>query len=153
MVTRSVLAIADASRDGLELIQDGLQVALGDGLTARILLLSFLSVLSDKDLEPFGPNTLSLLIQEERDVVRSAKNHFGTTPIPCPVRFITGPAREEVLHEIENGNQDLIILQGRLVALWKETSRDFLRSKADRVHREICPVLVMSHGKLAFIHP
>jgi hypothetical protein len=62
----NVLVIADASKEALKPIMDTLQMLKKDRLNLRVILLSFLSILSKKNFEPLGPNTLFLLIQEEK---------------------------------------------------------------------------------------
>jgi hypothetical protein len=101
MTTYKILAIGDASKDTLTPILESLRVVQKERLAVRIILLSFLSVLSEKQSEPLGPNTLFLLVQEEQDVLEKARHHFKTMDIPCSLRLVTSPAWDEILDEME----------------------------------------------------
>jgi hypothetical protein len=143
MTIQKILAIADASRDALNPIVDALRIVRKERLAIRIIFLSFLSVLSEKHSEPLGPNTLFLLMQEERDVLEEVRNHFKMKDIPCSLQLMTSPAWKEILDEMESGDQDLIILQGRFLKMWNERPRDFgLCTHA--IYRPKCPVLAIN---------
>ncbi len=146
MTTHKILAVADASRDALKPILGALRMVKEERLAIRIVLLSFLSVLSKKDFDPLGPNTLFLLMQEEQDILESARTHFKMVKIPCSLQLITTPVWKEILDEMENGDQDLIILQGRFLKVWEERMRDAgLLTRT--VYRPRCPVLMIDHSK------
>jgi hypothetical protein len=150
MTIQKILAIADASRDALNPMLDALRVVQKERLATRIILLSFLSVLSEKHLEPLGPNTLFLLIQEEQDILEKVRNHFKMMDIPCSLQHITSPVWKEILDEMENGDQDLIILQGQFLKMWNEGPRDFgLYTHA--IFRPKCPVLVINQPGEMFL--
>jgi hypothetical protein len=143
MTIQKILAIADASRDTLNPILDALRIVQKGRLAIRIILLSFLAVLSKKETEPLGPNTLFLLMQEEQDVLEKVRNHFKMMDIPCNLQLMTLPDWKEILEEMENGDQDLIILQGQFLKMWNESPRDFgLCTHA--IYRPKCPVLVIN---------
>jgi len=143
MTTQKILAIADASRDTLNPIVDVLRIVQKERLVIRIILLSFLSVLSKKQSEPLGPNTLFLLMREEQDILEVVRNHFKRMDIPCSLQFVTSPAWKKILDEMENGDQDLIILQGQFLKMWNESPRDFgLCTHA--IFRPKCPVLAIN---------
>jgi hypothetical protein len=143
MKTHKILAIADASRDTLNPILESLRAIQKERLAVRIILLSFLSVLSEKQSEPLGPNTLFLLMQEEQDVLEKARHHFKKMDIPCRLQLMTSPAWKEILDEMETGDHDFIILQGKFLKLWNESPRDFGLSTRAAL-RPKCPVLVIN---------
>ena len=146
MMTHKILAIADASRDALKPILDGLGIAKQENLVLRIMLISFLSIPSKEHLEPLGPNTLFLLMQEEQDILESARNHFRMMDISCSLQLITTPAWGEIFDEMESGDQDLIILQGRFLKVWDEIPRGFgLYTHA--MYQPKCPIWVINHSK------
>ena len=150
MTTQKILAIADASRETLNPILDALRIVQKERLAIRIILLSFLSVLSKKQSEPLGPNTLFLLMQEEQDILEKVRNQFNMMDIPCSLKLITSPAWEEILDEMERGDQDLIILQGQFLKMWNESPRDFgLCTHA--IFRPKCPVLVINQPEEMFL--
>jgi hypothetical protein len=150
MMTHKILAIADASRDTLNPILDALQIIQKERLAIRVILLSFLSILSEKHSEPLGPNTLFLLMQEEQDVLEGVRNHFKRMDIPCSLQLITSPVWKEILGEMENGEQDLVILQGQFLKMWDENPRDFgLCTHA--LYRPKCPVLVINQPGEMFL--
>jgi hypothetical protein len=120
MMTHNILAIADASRDALSSILNALRVIRKDSLSLRIILLSFLSVLSEKDCKLLGPNTLFLLVQDEKEVEASLREYLTKMNIHCSLRFITSPVWEGIFEEMGDGDQDLIILQGRFLKIWEE---------------------------------
>jgi hypothetical protein len=143
MTIQKILAIADASRDTLNPILDALRIVQKGRLAIRIILLSFLAVLSKKETEPLGPNTLFLLMQEEQDVLEKVRNHFKMMDISCNLQLMTLPDWKEILDEMENGDQDLIIPQGQFLKMWNESPRDFgLCTHA--IYRPKCPVLVIN---------
>ena len=143
MTTQKILAIADASRDTLNPILRALRIVQKERLAIRIILLSFLSVLSKKQSEPLGPNTLFLLMQEEQDILEKVRHHFKMMDIPCSLRLMTSPAWKEILDEMESGDQDLIILQGQFLKMWNESPGDFGLC-AHAIFRPKCPVLVIN---------
>jgi hypothetical protein len=141
-----ILAIVDASRNALKPILDAFRVVPKERVDIRIILLSFLSVLSKKHFEPLGPNTLFLLMQEEKDILESVRTHFKILEIPCSLRLITSPAWEEILDEIESRDQDLVILQGIFLKIWEECTKDAgLLTRT--VYSPRCPILVIDHSK------
>jgi len=77
MTISRILFIADASGEALTSIVGALGVIKKDPLSVRVIFLSFLSVLSQKNFAPLGPNTLFLLTQEEREILESVKNPFS----------------------------------------------------------------------------
>jgi len=143
MMTQKILVIADASRDALKPMLDALRIVQKERLATRIILLSFLSVLSEKHFEPLGPNTLFLLVQEEQEALESVRNQFAKMNIPCSLQLITTPAWERIVDEMENGDQDLIVLQGRFLKIWNESLRDF-GSCTHAIFKPKCPVLVIN---------
>jgi len=150
MTTQKILAIADASIETLNPILDALRIVQKERLAIRIILLSFLSVLSKKQSEPLGPNTLFLLMQEEQDILEKVRNQFNMMDIPCSLRLMTSPAWKEILDEMESGDQDLIILQGQFLKMWNESPRDFgLCTHA--IFRPKCPVLVINQPEEMFL--
>jgi hypothetical protein len=141
-----ILIIADASRKASTLILDALRGIQKDQLNVRAILLSFLSFLSEKNVDPLGPNALFLLRQEEKEILEWAKGHFTRLNIPYDFDFITMPAWQEIVDEIENGDQDLIILQGEFLEMLKEGQMDHeLRTRM--IYRLNCPVLEISPAK------
>ncbi len=144
MITHRILAIGDASRDALEAILDAVGTLRKERLAVRIILFSFLSFLSGKRLEPLGPNTLFLLMQEEEDILDSAGNYFRMLEIPCSLRLMTSPAWKETLEEMAKGDQELIILQGRFLELWNGDP-ERLGFRPGLSCGPACPVLVIEH--------
>ena len=142
-MTHNILAVADASRDALRSMLDVLRVIENDRSNVRVILLSFLSVLSEKDCKPLGPNTLLLLVQEENEIARSLKNHLAKMNISGSLQFITYPIWEDILEEMGNGNQDLIILQGRFLEIWGNGAED-LRINMHAINGPKCPVMVIN---------
>jgi hypothetical protein len=150
MTIQKILAIADASKHTLNPMLDALRIVQKGRLAIRIILLSFLSVLSKKQTEPLGPNTLFLLMQEEQDVLEKMRNHFKMMDIPCSLQLMTLPAWKEILEEMETGDQDLIILQGQFLKMWNESPGDFgLYTHA--IYRPKCPVLVINRPEEMFL--
>jgi hypothetical protein len=144
MAISKILFIADASREALTSIVGALRVIKKDQLSIRAILLSFLSAFPEKDFSPLGPNTLFLLMQEEKEIVELIKKHFARMNIPCSFDFITMPNWEKLVEETEKGDQDLIILQGKVLKIWSTSSQDF-RLCAHTTNRPKCPVLVINH--------
>lgn len=141
-----ILVVADASSRALAPILDALGVLEKNRLSLRVFFLSFLSVLSKKKADPLGPNALFFLMQEEKEILESAKNLFTWMDIPCSFQFVTTPDWERILDEIENGDQDLIILQGRFLRIWSETYENFGLC-AHAIYWPKCPVLVINQQK------
>jgi hypothetical protein len=82
-------------------------------------------------------------MQEEQDVLEKVRNHFKMMDISCNLQLMTLPDWKEILEEMENGDQDLIILQGQFLKMWNESPRDFgLCTHA--IYRPKCPVLVIN---------
>lgn len=136
MTISKILFIADASREALTSIVGALRVIKKDPLSIRAILLSFLSVLSQKNFAPLGPNTLFLLTQEEKETLESLKTLLGRMNIRYSFDSVTMPAWQAILDEMENGDQDLIILQGQFLKVWKGNARADCSPK--------CPVLVIN---------
>lgn len=134
-----ILVVADASSKALGPILDSLGAFGKERLSLRIIFLSFLSFLPEKKADPLGPNTLFFLIQEEKEILGSAKNLFTWMDIPCRLQFVTTPDWERILNEVKNGDQDLIILQGQFLRILKE-SHENLDLCAHAVYRPKCPV-------------
>jgi|MudIll2142460700_1097286.scaffolds.fasta_scaffold507357_1 hypothetical protein len=137
MTISRILFIADASGEALTSIVGALGVIKKDPLSVRVIFLSFLSVLSQKNFAPLGPNTLFLLTQEEREILESLKTHFRRTNIRYSFDFVTMPAWQVIFDEMGNGDQDLIILQGQFLKVWRENAH------ADRSPK--CPVVGIHH--------
>ena len=142
-MTQNILAIADASRDGLQSMLGAFRMIKKGPSTIQIIVLSFLSTLSEKDCKPLGPNTLLLLVQEENEIARSLKNHLAKMNISGSLQFITYPIWEDILEEMGNGNQDLIILQGRFLEIWGNGAED-LRINMHAINGPKCPVMVIN---------
>jgi hypothetical protein len=138
-----ILIVADASSKALAPILDSLGALEKDRLTLRVFFLSFLSVISEKRADPLGPNTLFFLMQEEKEILESAKNLFTWMDIPCRLQFVTAPDWERILDEIKNGDQDLIILQGQFLRIWNESHENLGRC-AHAIYRPKCPVWVVN---------
>ncbi len=149
MMTQKILAIADASTDTLNPILESLRTVQKEGFSIRIILLSFLSVISAKHTEPLGPNTLFLRMQEEQDFLEKVRDHFDRMNILCSLQLVTSPSWMEILDEMEAGNQDLIILQGQFLRMWNESPRDFGCTHA--VLGPKCPVLVINQPGEIFL--
>jgi hypothetical protein len=139
MTISKILFVADASKEALTSIVGALGVIKKDPLSVRVIFLSFLSVLSQKNFVPLGPNTLFLLTQEERQILESFKAHFGRMNIRYSLDSITMPAWQVIFDEMENGDQDLIILQGQFLDVWNGNLHANCSPK--------CPVLVINHHK------
>jgi len=124
MMTHKILAVADASRDAMTSILEVLRVIRKDSLSLRIILLSFLSVLSEKDWKFLGPNTLFLLVHDEKGVEESFREYLIKMNIHCSLRLATSPVWEGILEEMRDGDLSLIILQGRFLKIWEESTED-----------------------------
>lgn len=141
-MTQNILAITDASRDALQSMLDALRMIKKGPSTMQIILLSFLSTLSEKDCVPLGPNTLFLLVEEENEIAKSLRNHLAKMNIRGSLRFITHPIWEDILEEIRTGNQDLVILQGRFLDVW-DTRAKGPRFITHAINGPKCSVLVI----------
>ena len=141
-----ILVVADASSKALSPILDSLGVLGKNRLSLRVFFLSFLSVLSEKNADPLGPNTLFFLMQEEKEILESAKNLFMWMDIPCRFQFVTAPDWQQILDEIKNGDQNLIILQGQFLRIWNE-SYENLGLRTHAFYRPKCPVWVINQYK------
>lgn len=138
MTISKILFIADASREALTSILGALRVVKKDPLSIRVIFLSFLSILSQKNFAPLGPNTLFLLAQEEREILESLKAHLGRMKIHYSLDSVTMPAWQVIFDEMENGDQDLISLQGQFLKVWSENGGADCSPK--------CPVVRMNHS-------
>lgn len=113
-----VLIIADTSSQALVPVLDSLQTLQKDHLqSVRIIFISFLSETLKKNL---GPNILGLLAREEIETLAKAKEFFDRANIPCSVKVMNDLLWKMVLDEIREGDQDLMILQGEVLAKWRE---------------------------------
>jgi len=137
-----ILVVADASSKALAPILDSLGALGKERLSLQVFFLSFLSVLSEKKADPLGPNTLFFLMQEEKEILESAKNLFTWMDIPCRFQFVTAPDWERIFDEIKNGDQDLVLLQGQFLRIWDKSHENFgLCAHASYELR--CPVWVV----------
>jgi len=144
MMISKILFIADATKEALTSIVGALRVIKKDQLSIRAIFLSYLSAFPEKDFAPLGPNALLLLMQEEKEILELMKNHFAMTNIPYSLDFITMPSWEKLVEETEKGDQDLIILQGKVLKIWSKISQDFGLC-AHTTYSPKCPVLVINH--------
>jgi hypothetical protein len=135
-----ILAIANASRLGSVLILDAFQMIQKRRPSVKAIFISPLSELSKKNL---GPNAMNSLIKEERESLERAKKYFTRMDIPYKFKVITGPPWQAVLTEVKCGDQDLIILQGKFLKIWREdTLDDGLCFQA--IFRLNCPILMIN---------
>jgi len=138
-----ILVVADASSKALAPILDSLGALGKERLSLQVFFLSFLSVLSEKKADPLGPNTLFFLMQEEKEILESAKNLFTWMDIPCRFQFVTAPDWERIFDEIKNGDQDLVLLQGQFLRIWDKSHENFgLCTHA--IYGLKCPVWVVN---------
>jgi len=137
MIIPKILFIADASKEALTSIVGTLRVIKEDPLSIRVVFLSFLSVLSQKNFAPLGPNTLFSLTQEEREILESLEAHLARMKIRYSLNSVTMPAWQVIFEEMENGDQDLIILQGQFLKVWSENAHSDCSPK--------CPVMRINH--------
>ena len=113
-----VLVIADASSQALVPVVDSLQTLRKDHLqSVKIIFISLLSETLKKNL---GPNILSLLTREETETLAKAKEFFDRANIPCYAKVVNDLWWKMVLDEIRRGDQDLMILQGEVLAKWRD---------------------------------
>ena len=113
-----VLVIADASSQALVPVLDSLQTLQKDALSSiRVILISSLSETLKKNL---GPNSLALLLREERETLGKAKGCFDRINISNSLKVIIAPPWKPILNEIRDGDHDLLILQGEFLSLWRE---------------------------------
>jgi len=113
-----VLIIADASSQACLLILDALRTLRKDDLhSVRVIFVSFLSETLKMNL---GPNVLSLMLEDERETLGKTKEYFDRMNIPYELKVIITPPWNTVLHEIEDGNHDLLMIQGEFLDLWRD---------------------------------
>ena len=128
---------------GSVLILDAFQMIQRHQPRVEAIFISQLSELSKKNL---GPNAMNYLIQEERESLERVKNYFTRLDIPYKFKVITGPPWQTVLTKVECGDQDLIILQGAFLKIWREdTLDDGLCFQA--IFRLNCPILMINESK------
>jgi hypothetical protein len=109
----SVLIVADASSQALELVLNSLQTLRKDRLeSVRIIFISFLTETLKKNL---GPNILGALAREETETLAKAKEFFDRANIPCYAKVVNDLLWKMVLEEIKEGDQDVMILQGEIL--------------------------------------
>ncbi len=111
-----ILIIADASWQASLLILDAFQMIQNHQMSVKAI---FISCLLEPFKKNFGPNTLYLLMEEEKKVLKRVKDYFTKMDIPYNFKVITASPLETVLNEMEGGDQDLIILQGEFLKIWK----------------------------------
>jgi len=116
-----ILLVADASREALDVLSATFRVIPKNAMSLRAILLSFLSVYPERDFATLGPNALFLLMQEEMEIVESIKGRFAA--IDCRFEVMTTPDWTKVVEETEERNQDLVILQGAFLRMWKGSPR------------------------------
>jgi len=135
-----ILAIANASRVGSVLVLDAFQMIQKHQPSVKAIFISHLSELSKKNL---GPNAMNYLIKEERESLETVKDYFTRMDIPYHFKVVTAFSWQTVLNELECGDQDLIILQGKFLKIWRgDTLDDGLCSQA--IFRSNCPILVIN---------
>lgn len=114
----SVLIVADASSQALELVLNSLQTLRKDHLqSVRITFISFLSETLKKNL---GPNILGALARQETETLSKAKEFFDQANVPCYAKVVNDLLWKMVIEEIKEGDPDLIILQGEVLTKWRE---------------------------------
>lgn len=136
----NILIIADASWQASLLILDAFQMIQNHQMSVKAI---FISCLLEPFKNDFGPNTLYLLMEEEKKALKRVKDYFTRNDIPYNFKVITAFPWETVFNEMEGGNQDLIILQGEFLKMWREDQVNYgLCSQA--IYRLNCPVLVIN---------
>lgn len=143
----TVLVVADLSWKVSLLIPDVFhpdvfQMIRNHSMSVNAILLSCL-------LEPFkknlGPNTLYLLMGEEKKTLKKIEDYFAGMSIPYNFKVVTANPWEAVLNEVEGGNYDLIILQGEFLKMWNMDGANYGLC-AQSIHRINCPVLVINNS-------
>jgi len=137
----NILVIADASREASVLVLDALQKIQKHQPTVRAIFISYLSEFVKKYA---GPNTLNHIMTEERQSLERIRHYFASMGIPYSFKVITISSWLTVLSEFENGDQDIVILQGEFLKLWKEKSPN-LGLHSHVIDKSTCPIL-MIHG-------
>ena len=149
MTTSKILFISDASREAFRSISGLLRVVQKIQPSVRAIFLSFLSTFPEQDCGPLGPNTLFLLIQEEKEVLELTKSLFAGMNIPYRLDFITMPNWQPLVDETENGEHHLIILQGKAQNIWSERRLDF-GMPTYTMDRPKSPVVLINEAEKAF---
>jgi nucleotide-binding universal stress UspA family protein len=145
MTISKILIIANASRQASLLILDAFQIIQKHQPSVRAIFLSCLSELFKKNL---GPNTLNYLVKEQEESLERVRNYFTRMEIPYSFKVITASPWETILNEAEKGDQDLIILQGEFLKIWRQDTLDYgLCSHA--IYRLSCPILLINQTEEA----
>ncbi len=117
MMISKILLIVSTTGEALVSILDAFQIIQKDQPSVRAIFISYLSDLFKKSL---GPNTLNHWMKEEKECLERFKNYFARMDIPYDFKVITVPLWEMVFNEIKDGVQDLVILQGEFLKMWRK---------------------------------
>jgi hypothetical protein len=87
-------------------------------------------------------------VKEQEESLERVRNYFTRMEIPYSFKVITASPWETILNEAEKGDQDLIILQGEFLKIWRQDTLDYgLCSHA--IYRLSCPILLINQTEEA----
>jgi len=111
-----IVVIADATKEAVGVILEALKTVHSDQLHVKVLFISRLSGVSQKNL---GYNILTLLMREEQEALQRARVYFTIHDIPYDIRITIGSDWQTVSKEIEAQQQDILIIQGEFAKIWR----------------------------------
>ena len=148
-MTSKILVIADASWQASLLIPDVFQMIQNHQTSVKAIFISCL-------LEPFkknlGPNSLYLLMEEEKKAIIRIKDYFAGMNIPYDFEVITTSPLETVLKKMKSRDHGVIVLQGEFIKIWREDQvNDGLCSQAiSKLSRPILVINKSMEGSLSY---
>ena len=119
-------------------------------MTSKIL------VIANASWQPFkknlGPNSLYLLMEEEKKAIIRIKDYFAGMNIPYDFEVITTSPLETVLKKMKSRDHGVIVLQGEFIKIWREDQvNDGLCSQAiSKLSRPILVINKSMEGSLSY---
>lgn len=136
-----ILIVADASKEALDSVLDAFQtIRKGQPKVTGF----FISCLSEPFLKHLGPNILSILLKEEKELLQVAEDYFTHMDILHHFEIISARHRQTAFEEVKLGDHDLIILQGEFLKMCRE--KNLIRGSRLHTDTSKSPILTINEN-------
>lgn len=137
-----ILIVADASKEALDSVLDAFQTIQKDQPLVRGF---FISCLSEPFLMHLGPNILSILMKEEKELHQTVEDYFSHMDIVHHFEVISSLHWQIAFEEVTLGDFDLIILQGEFLKICRE--KNLIRGSRLHTVTSKCPILILNESE------